>query len=114
MRGQSQASANLTYSSRSTTAGLALARGLEFPQPILQLGVFLLEPFDPHLKVLHLLAGANTHLLDNLDEAEETQDDDKRGDLLFHAPRQDIDEKTGDDDQGIKNMKPRVKVSERP
>lgn len=76
------------------------------PELVLQVGILLFKLLDPHLQVLHLLTGANTQFLDNLDESPKTQDDHKRGDLLDDAPSEDVDEEAGDNDQGVEDVEP--------
>lgn len=78
-----------------------------------QVGVLLLQLLDLHLEVLHLLTRTNTHFLDNFDETPETKYDDKGSNFFDDATRQDIDQEADNDNQGIKYMEPRVKISER-
>lgn len=78
-----------------------------------QIGVLLLQLFDLHLEVLHLLTRTNTHFLDNFNETPETKYDDKRSDLFDDASRQDIDQEADNNNQGIKYVEPRVEISER-
>lgn len=90
---------------------LLLRRRLKLVHLDFQVLILLLELLDSHLEILHLLRGPNAHLFDDLHKAPQTEDDDKRRDFFDDSAGQDIDEEAGNNDDGIKNVKPRFEVS---
>lgn len=85
---------------------LTLTCRCELPELVPQASILLLEPINLHLEVFHPLSACDAQLLDNLDKPPQTQDDNERCNLLDNTMRQDVDEKTGDNDCSIKDMEP--------
>lgn len=92
-----------TVTSRLT---LTLTCGCELPELVPQASVLFLKPLNLHLEVFHPLRACDAQLLDNFHKAPQTQDYDERRNLLDNTASQYIDEKTGDNDCGIKDMEP--------
>lgn len=70
------------------------------PQPL----ILLLQLLNPVLQPGHLLLGPDAELLDDLEEAPETQDDDEGGDFFEDAVQQHVGDEAGEDDEGVEDV----------
>lgn len=58
--------------------------------------------------LLHALLRPRGHLIDDLDQSPQPQDDDERSQVLEHAVREDVDEEAAHDDEGVEAVEPLV------
>lgn len=72
---------------------------------MLHLPILLLELLEPILQPFHLLVARDSQLLDDLEDAPETKDDDQRSDFFEDAAEDDVDEERHDDDEGVEAVK---------
>lgn len=70
-----------------------------------QIRVLALKLLDSQLQAVHLFFGANAELLDDFEEAPETEDDDQRGDFFENAVEEHVNYEAGDDDEGVEGVK---------